>query len=881
VQDKPGEEPTAATIADAPRRRARATGRPAPLAEGRLGHFQLLEPLGHGGMGAVYSAFDLRLDRKVALKLLAKRGDSPEDDHNRNQRLLREAQAMAKLSHPNVVPVYEVGVDHGTVFIAMEYVAGRTLGKWLKEEKRTWREIVAVFAQAARGLAAAHEAGIVHRDFKPANVLVDDRGHVRVVDFGIAQVHGASDAPADLHTAKSIDLGDGDELTPPTPSTPLTEQGSLVGTPAYMSPEQYKSATVDARSDQWSFSVAMFEALYGKRPFVGRGKTLADNVTHGVVDKPDAKTDVPGWVHAIAMRGIAHDPEARFPSMSAVADALAADPGRTRRRIAAGVVAAAAIAGVAALVGSRLGSHDQACTGADARLAGVWDDGVRAAIAKSFAGANVPYAESSAQRVTAILDGYRATWIDMRTDACRATRVRGEQSEHVLDLRVACLDDRLDEVRALTSRLTATADAAVVEHAVDAATALAPVTACADSNALLRGTAENPALRARLDQLLVDRRLGHTKDVLPGVRALVADARGVNDVHVLARALELQGEVETRTGDLKAANTTLGEALRRARLANDPDAFVAAAIDLVDELGEGGISTSREALGVARVAEAVVDDADDPALGVKLAFERADEYMTLARPDLALPILEQTLERGRRVLGPDHVLLLQIQSLYASCLNHQERYPEARAQFAAVVERAKRVLGPLHPMTLGLRVHTCRALAEGNARAEGAACFQAELPDAIRVVGAHNRELLSHRAAYGLVLAELGKHDEARAVFAAAYADVPADAWAEQWFVGADLARTLGALELEAKDYSHALAHCQQGDAATEGKHKGPAGATCMAEALLGLGEPARALDVLEPMRPIVERADPMTVDPGQIAPFKAAYAKAKAAAHK
>src|SRR5690349_17448959 len=193
-----------------------------------VGRFVVLQRLGEGGMGVVYTAYDPELDRKVAIKLLK----SAEEGH---ARLLREAQAMARLQHPNVIAVHDVGTLPGNrVFVAMELVAGATLRGWLKAAPRAWREVIAIMRQAGVGLAAAHDAGLVHRDFKPDNVLVGDDGRVRVMDFGLARL-GAADP----------ELSSGSHDTGPL-STPLTMAGTVVGTPAYMAPELFKGTSAEA-----------------------------------------------------------------------------------------------------------------------------------------------------------------------------------------------------------------------------------------------------------------------------------------------------------------------------------------------------------------------------------------------------------------------------------------------------------------------------------------------------------------------------------------------------------------------------------------------------------------------------------------------------------
>ncbi|HUJ60527.1 MAG TPA: serine/threonine-protein kinase [Kofleriaceae bacterium] len=887
LDDTEAGEGTSATIVDAPRRAPRRDA--AELAAGmRLEHFQILEPLGRGGMGSVYSAYDLRLDRKVAIKILAQAGRGAELEHRR-QRLLREAQMMAKLSHPNVVPVYEVGVDRDTLFIAMEYVAGRTLGRWLADDKPSWRQIIDAFAQAGRGLAAAHEADIVHRDFKPANVLLDAQGRVRVVDFGVAQARGPAEVVEQAPPPRPrIELGDGSEVTPPTPQTPLTEAGSLVGTPAYMSPEQFRTNIVDARSDQFSFCVALFEALFGKRPFAGTGKELAERVTKGELDRPDPKSPVPGWVIAIVLRGLSTDPDRRFPSMTALVDALARDPTRRRRRLAAIAAGTLVLAGTVALVGWRLYARGaiEPCAPSDAAFAGVWDPPAHAALERAFVATGAPYARSAAARVEALFDRYRGDWLAMRGDACRATRVRGEQSEHVLDLRDSCLDHRLGELRALSSLLAGAVDAKAVERSVDAASALAPIAACADTDALLApgsepidpgARARRAALRDRLDRLRAEAHTGRAKAALPAARALVTDARAAGDAVMVADALELQGATETASGDLAAAQATLGEALRRARQLGDVNRFAATTIDLVDALAEASISGSREALGVVRVGEAVIDDTSDPVLPFRLAYEKADLYLTLAHADTALAILGPTTERARRALGPEHVQVFDLEALYASALARTGKQDEARARYDKLVADTGRVLGPMHPLTMKMRLDRCHTYFEADDLPNTVTCYAAALPDARRALDAHDRELLYFVSDYAFGLLHTGRTREAREVLARAYADVPDAAWTDKWFIAAEIARMLGEVEVEAGDYAAALAHCQRGEDATEAQHRGPVGATCIGEAQLGLGEPARALAALEPLRGAIDTGDAtqLGASPEQVAAWRFAYARA------
>ncbi len=281
----------AQTVAPLPMSQVRAITQPG--ANGTpFGRYQLLERLGAGAMGVVFRARDCDLGRDVAVKQLRK------PDIALIERLMLEARSMAQVNHPNVVHVYDVGVVAGSTYIAMELVEGQSLRAWQSAKERTLPEIVAAYVAAGRGLAAAHAAGIVHRDFKPDNVLVGSDERVRVTDFGLA-------------SAK------------PTPGRPsltgdvnLTTEGSVLGTPAYMAPEQFAGGNVDSRTDQFNFCVALYEALYGHRPFDGKTFIeLGDNVAAGKVKAAPANTRVSGGLHAIVLRGLAVKPGDRFPTM--------------------------------------------------------------------------------------------------------------------------------------------------------------------------------------------------------------------------------------------------------------------------------------------------------------------------------------------------------------------------------------------------------------------------------------------------------------------------------------------------------------------------------------------------------------------------------------
>jgi serine/threonine protein kinase len=292
---------------------------------GRIQRFAVLRRLGAGGMGVVYAAYDEELDRKIAVKVVR------EDMHGGAQgtaRIKREAQAMARLSHPNVVQVYEVGEFAGEIFVVMEFIKGQNLSEWLAAEERGWEDILEVFLQAGRGLAAAHRQGLVHRDFKPDNVLVDGDGRARVLDFGLARAEVSHRDDANDSALMRVGAVQGNVL-----SSELTMAGTVLGTPAFMSPEQHLGKPTDPRSDQFSFCVALYGALYHQAAFAGQTlMELTDNVTSGALRQPPADTKVPASVFAALAVGMATDPNDRHPSMDTLLAALSPETPDGRRR---------------------------------------------------------------------------------------------------------------------------------------------------------------------------------------------------------------------------------------------------------------------------------------------------------------------------------------------------------------------------------------------------------------------------------------------------------------------------------------------------------------------------------------------------------------------
>jgi serine/threonine-protein kinase len=638
-----------------------------------LGHFVLVERLGAGGMGVVYSAYDLRLNRLVAIKRV-RHGASTEA----RARMVREAQAMARLSHRNVVVVHEVTTIGDDTFIAMELVQGPTLRAWLDERPRPRRAVLAAFIDAGRGLAAAHRAGIIHRDFKPENVLIAPDGHAQVTDFGLAK------------------LDDGVPEPPAGPGPPgllvETETGTRMGTPRYMSPEQRTTGVVDARTDQYAFAVALFEALTGAHPLEPRRRRL------------------PRWLRAALAPALAEDPAARHPTLAPLLARLEAGP-RARRRVLTVAAAAAMLAVVGLAV--RRPPPPAPCLGAEARLAGVWDADVAAAVRASFLGTGRSYAGATYAQVAAALDGYAGGWARMRTEACEAAVVRHDQTPALYDRRVACLDRRLAQLAALT-RLYARAPAAdVLDRAAQSARGLAPLDDCADAKALLAAypppddrsaRIEVAALRGRLDHAAALAAATRTRAALDVVAPIVVEARALDYPPVTAETLALLGRLQKDAAP-EAAVVTLSEAVRAAGGARD-DAIMYAALE--DLIWTYGLSLRRvgEARALVPVAEGALLRAGNPPRDqAALSYVRAVVEDNARNSAEARRLHEEALALRERSLGPDDAEVYRSLVGLGILLQRSGAYDEARARFERALDLCARTVGPSHPFSMFVLVN--------------------------------------------------------------------------------------------------------------------------------------------------------------------------------
>ena len=720
-----------------------------------VGRFVILDRVGEGGMGVVYKAYDPELERAVALKFLHMTTDGSMPSSGRRERLLREAKALARLSHPNVLAVFDVGTFDRDVFLATEFVEGPTLGTWAREEKRTRAEILRTVLAAGDGLAAAHRAGLVHRDFKPANVVLGKDGRARVLDFGLARAESAEGtsqrsmsiapavdrAPASQRTGAATEVTKRSDLETlslaptsmreptiadapaPDPSTKppslppgsqdspssglldmtITEFGQILGTPRFMAPEQHLGRTADARSDQFSFCVTLYELLYGEFPFDGRGDEYAANVTQGRVRAPAAGADVPRWVRAILLRGLSVVPADRFASMDDLLVELRRDPNAKRTRWLA--IGGAALLFVGAAVGVRSARRveEAPCRGAEKKLAGVWDDARKHAVRDAFVATKSANADDTYARVASTLDDYARGWVAMHTEACEATRVRGEQSAELLDLRVECLNERLEELRAQVDVLSR-ADASTVSKAVQAVRALPRFDACADA-AALRAPVRPPnadarvrveGVRVEIAQAKALQRAGSYEAATTIATKATDEASALAYRPVEAEALFVLGDLQDDEGDYAVAEHTLRRSAAAA-IAGGHEAQAARALTaIVAEVGlrQAHFEAAHE---WALLAQAEVDRSSDPFVKGELPRNVARVFFREGQYEDARANAEKCLSLWEPAFGGSDYAVAGALTDLGNTFYAEGKYPEAIARYERSLAILEKTLGPTSP----------------------------------------------------------------------------------------------------------------------------------------------------------------------------------------
>lgn len=711
-----------------------------------ISRYVVLEEVGLGGMGQVLRAYDPRLQREVAVKLLRANALSEEAC----ARLVNEARAMAKVSHPNVVPVYDVEtLADGQIVLVMQYVAGDTLRSWTRRP-HPWREVVDTLVAAGRGLAAAHAAGILHRDFKPANVLLSDAGRVKVTDFGLAKP-----------TTRTLSMGSGEHLAAQlveSSSETQTKAGIVLGTPRYMAPEQHAGSELSAAADQYAFCVTLWEALAGEPPFTGRG--LSKRKYKGAPPWPGE--GVPRFVIDALERGMAPVAEDRWPSMEALLETLVRDPAkRWKTRLAVAGIGTLAVS--TAVFGWQAYTAGSAsiCAGARDELEVAWGDARRAEAKSALLAEDTPYTQRLWARTESRLDAYTRAWVDGHEQACRATSVQGVQSEAVLDLRMACLRAAELDLRAVTGVL-ANADADVRQHVDAVLDGLPPVESCADIERLQSDVKPPPPAdvdrvreaRTLLAEAEAERNAGRYDAALERVRESEVTLVGVDYVPVRAELSLEQGKVLDTLGRYEDAVLPLQEAARFNAATSRRAELRDATTRLMFLVGKR-LARFDQALALRPIAEGLAEGHP---------LEEADVANTLALVLVEKGDIEDAESAQRRAfklrleaLGPAHPSLANSHHSLAIVLTAQSRHAEAQQEHEKAMAIWEAALGPEHPNVSMSMVNIATEYFNQGMYDESEAAHRKALSLRTVALGAEHPEVLHARVNFALALCRQGQ----------------------------------------------------------------------------------------------------------------------------
>lgn len=824
------------------------------LEKGQLvGRFVILSQLGSGGMGVVYSAYDPELERSVALKF----------HHGHSEvltaRLLREARALGRIAHPNVVAIHDVGTHGGRVWLAMEQVEGETLEAWLAGAggRRPWKQVLAIMQAAGRGLIAVHAANLVHRDFKPSNLMVGGEGRVWVMDLGVVR----SEVEAAL--AESIpegipQLGTASASLPST----LTGTGGMVGTPAYMAPEQFRGDPVDARGDQFAFCAVMWRSLYGERPF--EGESLAElryAVLHQRRRPAPRDSDVPAWLHEIVARGLASDPDQRWPSMAALLDALAS--GRRRSTLQRTLIA---VAGLAFATAGALGYGywDEArraasCEVAGARIDELWTDERRAALRQAMLATQVLDAEPTATKVLALLDRQAQSWRSARTEVCMNVEVRRSWDSQLEDRAQWCLEQRWDDLEISIVGL-ADPDVLTIQRAVEVAykgvIASDAVDPCLDEARLalypLPPTPEREpirAVRAEITRADLLARSGNYAAGLDIAKLALAQAEELDWVPLTAFARYQVGSLSSYTGDIELAFASLTDSyFEAAQIGNSQQAATSATL-LVYVLTEDldRLSDARHWVRLAQVELLRMGAGEDGLVRASLHQNTGAVELREGNLEQAKLRMAQALELRREILGPEHPnAVLTIGSL-ALVHFYAEEYEQAGALYEQQLALLERTLGPDHPKLAAILDQYSLIYIMTDRREQAEVLLRRALVILERSVGPNHITVANALMNLGVVEMELGRWEEARVTLERAELLIGESHGPHSKQMGsvliniADAQRHTGQLEQARSSYERALVIKRQASAPDELVIAGLLGE--LAEVAIEQGLPADAIE--------------------------------------
>jgi tetratricopeptide (TPR) repeat protein len=664
----------------------------------KVDRYLILGLLGSGAMGTVFEAYDPKLNRKVALKVLV--ADPPPSgatiapDGARGV-LVREAEALAQVRHPNVVQVYDAGLfEEDQVFLTMELIAGETLRAWLERgTNRDWHTTLSMLMQAGRGLAAVHAAGLVHRDFKPDNVLIGNDGVARVADFGLARA----------------DVGEAADALETTAGAAGSRRTTAAGTPAYLAPERVLGISASARSDQFSFCVAAFEGLAGRRPYSNIAVLAGDFTEDACAMLP---AELPSWLGRVLRRGLDRDPEARHDSMGALLAeleaGLATDERRRKRRASlkrsafavslVGMLAAFAYGASRIDRSARVARCEADAAGLDALWPGRAQD-----VSGGVAGSGLSFAADTVGKLTPLLDAWADEWSTTLRQACIDATVEHTLPADSFARAAGCLDLRRAEVETLLD-LLASGDPRAIEHAVTSVAGLQPAHVCADRRSLEHGSW--PAAD-QWDEVLETRRVlamaaslewsGNYDRAREIAGAALTRAEALGWAPLVARARLQIGSLESAAGNHEVAHARLEEAFFSARRAGADDVAAAAATQLVSVVGVR-LARSEAGLQWGKHAQVLLDEVEaGPRLRASLDRAHGAIHVTAFDLDEATASYLRAVERLEQSFGPEHPDVAT--SLGALATVHRKRgdYPEAKSIQARVLALTQRGLGPNHP----------------------------------------------------------------------------------------------------------------------------------------------------------------------------------------
>ncbi len=737
------------------------------LASGtQVGRLVVLRQVGEGGMGRVYSAYDGVLDRRVCLKFL--KSETHGEDANR--RLIVEARALAQLSHPNILPLFDVGEFEDQVYLVTEFVDGWNLRDWVAQCEPGFADVLQAYRQAGAGLFAAHSAGIVHRDFKPDNVMISRDQRVRVMDFGLA---------------KSARKGD--------------DYGAGYGTPKFMAPEQLAGGEASLQSDQYAYCLSLCASL---------GADLAQ-----IRRDPDALDSLPlePRLRLALRQGLAAEPAQRHPDLAPLLAALRPPADQAQRR---GLLTmGAALVLLVGVFGYQQAQRDPPCQRVE-QASLVWQATNAQRLRQAFLATGLSYAEDSFQRVDSAVQRYLSEWGDQQLAACQATHERNEQSVDLLDRRMVCLDGQLSQLDALGMQFEQ-AGPQLVDGALEAVLKLPSPSACADRQSLLSrvplpsGEAQRAEYQ-RLDEQLAEawakRTAGRYQAALDQLDQIGDAVTAFDHLPTLARYTALRGNTLTELTDLKAAQSVLERALLLAMVGGDLPTAADSANGIALANSVAGSSNS-EVNRWFETAELILQQTNDPARKAQWAnyfgqhlvsnageLERGSAMLASALADYgriygaeapqtasllrayawavhrsgdqakALTLGKQALDGVERGFGTHHNAYLVAANNYANMLVTYDRPDEALSLLEKATEAGLNSVGAEHRNVMFLQFAYARALTEKGRAEPALAQYQALLRSAAKVLGEQHRLYGAAAAGSGSLLRELGQIEESRQI---------------------------------------------------------------------------------------------------------------------